>query len=50
MKQLRIFFAVSLLAVLLALCGGCRRTDEIPEGVPEYTAVSYTHLTLPTKA
>ncbi len=37
MKQLRIFFAVSLLAVLLALCGGCRRTDEIPEGVPEYT-------------
>ena len=36
-KQLRIFFAVSLLAVLLALCGGCRRTDEIPEGVPEYT-------------
>ena len=37
MKQIRIFFAVSLLAVLLALCGGCRRTDEIPEGVPEYT-------------
>ena len=37
MKQLRIFFAVSLLAILLALCGGCRRTDEIPEGVPEYT-------------
>lgn len=37
MRRLRIFFAVSLLAVLLALCGGCRRTDEIPEGVPEYT-------------
>ena len=37
MKQIRIVFAVSLLAVLLALCGGCRRTDEIPEGVPEYT-------------
>ena len=29
MRRLRIFFAVSLLAVLLALCGGCRRTDEI---------------------
>ena len=28
---------VETLAVLLALCGGCRRTDEIPEGVPEYT-------------